>query len=91
MAFDASGALHVSSRFDGSVYKVLADGSTEIVVRELGVACGIAFGSDGTMFVGDRSGTIFRVGSSTRWRPSRPCRRAWRRSTWRWGRTIPCS
>ena len=65
MAFDASGALHVSSRFDGSVHKVLADGSTEIVVRDLGVACGIAFGSDGTMFVGDRSGTIFRIGSST--------------------------
>jgi len=65
MAFDAHGALHVSSRFDGRVYKVLADGATEIVARDLGVACGIAFGSDGTMFVGDRSGTIFRIGSST--------------------------
>ena len=65
MAFDANGALHVTSRFDGSVYKVLADGATEIVVRDLGVACGIAFGADGTMFVGDRSGTIFRIGSST--------------------------
>jgi len=65
MAFDANGALHVSSRFDGSVYRVLPDGATEVVARDLGVACGIAFGSDGTMFVGDRSGTIFRIGSST--------------------------
>jgi len=65
MAFDPDGALHVTSRFDGNVYKVLGDGTTEIVARDLGVTCGIAFGSDGTMFVGDRSGTIFRIGSST--------------------------
>ena len=30
-------------------------------VTEVGVACGLAFGRDGTMFVGDRSGTLFRV------------------------------
>jgi hypothetical protein len=64
MAFDGHGVLHVTSRFDGSVYKVKADGATEIVARDLGVACGIAFGSDGTMCVGDRSGTVFRIGSS---------------------------
>jgi hypothetical protein len=64
LAVDARGRLHVSSRFDGSVVRVEADGSLETVARELGVACGIAFGSDGTMFVGDRSGTIFRLGSS---------------------------
>jgi DNA-binding beta-propeller fold protein YncE len=46
------------------VRKVRADGSADIVARDLGVACGLAFGSDGTMFVGDRSGTVFRVGSS---------------------------
>ena len=28
---------------------------------DLGVACGLAFAPDGTLFVGDRSGTIFRV------------------------------
>jgi len=31
------------------------------VASDLGVACGIAFDRDGSMYVGDRSGTIFRV------------------------------
>jgi sugar lactone lactonase YvrE len=31
------------------------------VASDLGVACGIAFDRDGWMFVGDRSGTVFRV------------------------------
>jgi hypothetical protein len=65
MACDRAGVLHVTSRYDGTVRKVQPDGSCEIVAHDLGVACGIAFGSDGTMFVGDRSGTVFRVGSST--------------------------
>ena len=64
MACDPAGVLHVTSRYDGSVRKVQPDGTSEIVAHDLGVACGIAFGSDGTMFVGDRSGTVFRVGSS---------------------------
>ena len=66
LAFDPRGLLHVSSRFDGTVYAVKRDASMEVVARELGVACGIAFGSDGTMFVGDRSGTVFRLGSLAR-------------------------
>lgn len=66
MAFDARGALHVTSRLDGCVYRASAAGETEVVARELGTACGIAFGSDGTMFVGDRSGTVFRIGSGSR-------------------------
>jgi hypothetical protein len=32
-----------------------------VVATDLGVACGIAFASDGTLFVGDRSGSILRV------------------------------
>ena len=64
MACDRAGALHVTSRYDGTVRKVQPDGTSELVAHDLGVACGIAFGSDGTMFVGDRSGTVFRVGSS---------------------------
>ena len=66
MAFDARGVLHVSSRFDGAVYRVKADRTAEVMAGELGVACGIAFGSDGTLSVGDRSGTIFRIGQTGR-------------------------
>ncbi|MCX6552110.1 MAG: gluconolaconase [Acidobacteria bacterium] len=65
MAFDAARTLHVTSRFDGVVYRVKPDRTVDAVARELGVACGIAFASDGTMFVGDRSGTVFRVGPTT--------------------------
>src|SRR4030095_17053610 len=53
--------LYVSSRFEGVVYRIAADGTPEQVATDLGVACGIAFDQDGWMFVGDRSGTIFRV------------------------------
>ena len=37
------------------------DGSHEQVASDLGVACGLAFDDEGAMYVGDRSGTIFRV------------------------------
>jgi sugar lactone lactonase YvrE len=52
--------LYVSSRFEGAVYRVAADGTHQTVATDLGVACGIAFDNDGWMYVGDRSGTIFR-------------------------------
>src|SRR5262249_47927891 len=61
MALDPLGRLYVSSRFEGTVYRVGDDGSAEPFASDLGVACGLAFAADGTLFVGDRSGTIFRV------------------------------
>jgi len=36
------------------------------VASELGVACGLAFAPDGTMWVGDRTGTLFRVSAAGR-------------------------
>ena len=61
LAFDPDGRLHVSSRFDGTVYRIEEDGSSAVVASELGVACGIAFDRQGTLFVGDRSGSILKV------------------------------
>jgi hypothetical protein len=61
MAIDPEGRLYVSSRFEGTVYRVDEDGSFEPFATDLGVACGLAFAADGTLFVGDRSGTLFRV------------------------------
>jgi streptogramin lyase len=61
LAIDAHGQLYASSRFEGTVYKVDADGSAHPFATDLGVACGLAFADDGALFVGDRSGTIFRV------------------------------
>lgn len=61
LAFDLEGRLHVSSRFDGTVYRIDDDGTPVVVASELGVACGIAFDQEGTLFVGDRSGSILKV------------------------------
>lgn len=61
LAIGPDGHVYVSSRFDGTVYRVFDDGRYEVVASDLGVACGLAFGADGTLFVGDRSGTIFRI------------------------------
>jgi sugar lactone lactonase YvrE len=61
MAIGPDRELYVSSRFEGTIYRVASDGSTTPFATDLGVACGLAFARDGTLFVGDRSGTIFRV------------------------------
>ncbi len=64
LALDHEGRLHVSSRFDGTVSRIDADGHAQTVASDLGVACGIAFDQDNAMYIGDRSGTIFRMGPS---------------------------
>ena len=61
MALHPDGRLFVSSRFDGAVYAVDESGKAEQVAADLGVACGLAFGADGRLYVGDRSGTIFQI------------------------------
>jgi streptogramin lyase len=61
MTIGPENRLYVSSRFEGAVYRVESDGTYEQVASDLGVACGLAFDSDGWMYVGDRSGTVFRV------------------------------
>lgn len=61
LAIGADDSLYVSSRFEGAVYKMDGDGNGEVFATDLGIACGLAFGPDGTLFVGDRSGTVFEV------------------------------
>jgi len=69
MAIDPEGRLFVSSRFEGTVYRLDDEGNSEVVATDLGVACGLAFAPDGTLFVGDRSGTIFKVDLAGRAKP----------------------
>ena len=64
MAFGPSGDLYVSSRFEGKVYKVTPKGEVDVVVSKLGSTSGIVFDEAGTLFVGDRTGQIFRVEAS---------------------------
>ena len=68
LAFGPDDRLYVSSRFDGTVYRVFEDGRTEVVASDLGLACGLAFAPDGTLFVGDRAGTVFHIDQKGRTR-----------------------
>lgn len=61
MAFDAEGQLYVSSRYDGTVYRVAPNGSMSTYAEGMGIATGIAFDRQGSLYVGDRSGTIWRI------------------------------
>lgn len=66
LAFDRTGNLYVSSRHEGTVYRVTADGATSVYAEGMGVATGIAFDSKGNLYVGDRSGTIFKIAHEDR-------------------------
>lgn len=61
MAFDQQGHLYVSSRYDGTIYRVAPNGTMTMYAEGLGVATGIAFDREGSLYVGDRSGTIWRI------------------------------
>jgi sugar lactone lactonase YvrE len=61
LAFSPDGDLYVTSRAEGSVYKVDPAGEFTKYVEGMGVATGAAFDADGNLFVGDRSGTIFKI------------------------------
>jgi hypothetical protein len=61
IAFDRQGEMYVSSRFDGTVYKVAPNGTMTSYAEGMGVATGIAFDREENLYVGDRSGTIFKL------------------------------
>jgi sugar lactone lactonase YvrE len=64
LALDHSGNLFVSCRNDGSIHRVAADGRSEQWIEGMGVATGLAFDRDHNLYVGDRSGTIFKISPS---------------------------
>lgn len=61
IAFDPLGELYVTSRLEGTVYRVTSGGEVTPFARDLGVATGVAFDRVGRMYVGDRTGTVHRV------------------------------
>jgi sugar lactone lactonase YvrE len=61
IAFDRTRRMFVTSRFDGTVYRITRDRQVVPFAGDLGIATGMAFNREGEMFVGDRSGTIYRV------------------------------
>lgn len=61
LAVDREGTVYVSSRFDGIIYQLTQSGNMSVYVEGMGVATGIAFDDDENLYVGDRSGTIFKI------------------------------
>jgi sugar lactone lactonase YvrE len=61
IAIDREGQLYVSSRHDGTVYRVAQNGTMSSYAEGMGVATGIAFDREENLYVGDRSGTIFKI------------------------------
>lgn len=61
LALDGDGFLYVSSRNDGTVYRVGQNGAITTYAEGMGIATGITFDKDFNLYVGDRSGTIFKI------------------------------
>ncbi len=64
LAVDRAGLLYVTSRHDGVVYQVTPKGSMSVYVEGMGIATGIAFDEEENLYLGDRSGTIFKISPS---------------------------
>ncbi|MDH3493605.1 MAG: gluconolaconase [Acidobacteriota bacterium] len=60
IAFDPNGRLLVTNRADGEVVQINDDDAVTLA-SELGVATGLAFDSSGTLYIGDRNGTIYKM------------------------------
>ena len=62
LAFGPDGYLYASSRAEGIVYRISPEGAVTTFAEGMGIATGLAFDAEGNLFVGDRSGTIFKLG-----------------------------
>jgi hypothetical protein len=65
LAFGPDGLLYASSRAEGTIYRISAEGKATLYAEGLGVATGIAFDVEGNLYVGDRSGTIFKIAAKS--------------------------
>jgi sugar lactone lactonase YvrE len=61
LALDKNGYLFVTCRNDGTVHRVSPDGRAMQWIEGMGIATGLAFDKTGSLYVGDRSGTIFKI------------------------------
>ncbi len=64
LALDRAGNLFVSCRNDGTIHRITPEGRAEQWIEGMGIATGIAFDRNENLYVGDRSGTIFKISPS---------------------------
>jgi sugar lactone lactonase YvrE len=63
LAINRDGHLFVSCRNDGTIHRISSDGRAMQWIEGMGIATGLAFDPAGNLYVGDRSGTIFKIGA----------------------------
>jgi sugar lactone lactonase YvrE len=61
LTFSPDGQLHISSRHDGTVLRYTNFEQLEVVAEDLGIPCGIVFDSKDRLYVGDRTGKVYRI------------------------------
>ncbi len=61
LLFNKEGTLLISGRNNGTIYAVNRTGQVEVYAEGMGVATGLALDDDGNLYVGDRTGTIFKI------------------------------
>ena len=61
IAFSPGNELFVTNRAEGRVCQIERGEEAVVYAAGLGIATGIAFDKNGVMYVGDRSGTIYRI------------------------------
>jgi len=61
LAFSPDGQLYISSRHDGTVLKYTDFDHLDVVAEDLGIPCGLVFDSNGNLYVGDRTGKIWKI------------------------------
>ncbi len=64
LAFGPDRQLYISSRADGTVLRYTDFERLEVVADNLGTPCGLAFDAEGMLYVGDRTGKIYRISES---------------------------
>jgi WD40 repeat protein len=64
LAFSGDGQLFISSRHDGTVVRYTNYEHLDLIADDLGIPCGIVFDSNGLLYVGDRTGKIYRIDSA---------------------------
>ncbi|MEJ2111087.1 MAG: hypothetical protein P8Z37_14490 [Acidobacteriota bacterium] len=64
LAFSPEGQLYITSRNDGTILRYRDFKDIEVIATDLGVPCDLVFDNDGLLYVGDRTGKIYRIDSA---------------------------